>query len=327
MNKWKLGLFISFVSITIAEYTTGSTPLTEIITDPFTFFIFSLPSLLGLYGCGVVLIREAAIVWNKGWPTILFLGLAYGIMEEGVAVHTFFDPVNATVGIFGQYGRMFNIDITWAIIISIFHSVFSIALPIMISGLLFPRLKDRRLLRKRSLIIVLLAYLTTVTLLDIIAPYRPSLMYTAFLLTIALTLIYIAKRLPKRFFKRNSHTERKSVAAYFALGIVFFPILIFVTRMEIFLPSAILDLEVIAVTVLIYRVIETRLSIRSEMKLGFLILGLTIPLMFFGVIVSIRQNPLGIIAIFALALIDYRVLRLTKIRELMGFDMEKTLQE
>jgi len=66
----------------IPEYISGSSPTSAIVLNP-PMFGFQLVANLGLYGPGVLLVREAMVRWNKGWATVLLLGAAYGILEEG----------------------------------------------------------------------------------------------------------------------------------------------------------------------------------------------------------------------------------------------------
>ncbi len=55
-------------------------------------FLFQLAGNLGLYVPGALIVREAMVRWNKGWGSVLLLGAAYGILEEGVALSTLFNP-------------------------------------------------------------------------------------------------------------------------------------------------------------------------------------------------------------------------------------------
>jgi probable HAF family extracellular repeat protein len=57
--------------------------------------------LTALYGSGSILIRELSLRWRKGWPSILALGAAYGIVEEGLMVKSFFDPNWVDLGTLG----------------------------------------------------------------------------------------------------------------------------------------------------------------------------------------------------------------------------------
>jgi hypothetical protein len=54
-----------------------------------------LPGLLILvllYGCGALLIREVTLRTGHGWPTILLLGAAYGVIEAGIVDQAMFTP-------------------------------------------------------------------------------------------------------------------------------------------------------------------------------------------------------------------------------------------
>lgn len=90
-------LLLLLLSPGISEYLSGSSALNNIILNP-PAFAFGVIANLGLYGPGVLLIREAKIRWHKGWATVLFLGAAYGILEEGVAPSTLFQPDRRTGG-------------------------------------------------------------------------------------------------------------------------------------------------------------------------------------------------------------------------------------
>lgn len=307
MGRLSFGLGLSFLSITIAEFATGSTPLTNIIADPGSFFIFSLPSLLGLYGCGVILIREAHIRWNKGWPTILMLGIVYGIMEEGVSVHTFFAPVNVTVGVLGEYGKFLGLNVTWAIMISLFHSVFSISVPILIGDRLWPGMKSMPILRRRSLSLVLSAYVATVFILNLIAPYRPSTIYTLFLVGMALIGVAVARRMPQVMFRDQKYSP--GVKRYAILGFLFFPYILLFSTNQRFLPSVVVDLELIVVSALFYWQLESHFPGNEGKKRSYLVAALLAPVMIFGVADSILKNPLGIFAIIALVYVIIRLFR------------------
>ncbi|MCI4329437.1 MAG: hypothetical protein L3J80_01035 [Thermoplasmata archaeon] len=124
-------LLLILCSITFAEFLTGSTPVLVPLLDP-----LSAVFLVGLYGAGVLLVREAAIRWNKGWPTVLLLGAAYGIAEEGIGTKTFFGPKG--VGFLATYGHYAGVNWVWATELALFHAIFSIALPIAVVALMFP---------------------------------------------------------------------------------------------------------------------------------------------------------------------------------------------
>jgi len=65
-------LVLMVLSPLVAEYLSGSLSMSQINVLPF---------MMLLYGAGAVLARELARRTHRGWATILFLGLAYGILE------------------------------------------------------------------------------------------------------------------------------------------------------------------------------------------------------------------------------------------------------
>lgn len=96
-----------------------------------------------LYGGGALLVRELAVRWKGGWLMVLVLGAAYGMIEEGLLVKSFFDPGWSDLGILGAYGRWGGVNWVWALFLTAYHAVFSIAVPIMLAGLMFPARRGR----------------------------------------------------------------------------------------------------------------------------------------------------------------------------------------
>jgi hypothetical protein len=129
-------LFPVFVLLLLApaipELLTGSTPLHTFFT-PFSFLLE-----VGLYGAGAILIRELARSRGLGWPRILLLGAAYGIIEEGLQIQSFFNIHHPGIGNLAVYGRAFGVNWVWAEFLTCFHAVFSIVIPILLTEMLFP---------------------------------------------------------------------------------------------------------------------------------------------------------------------------------------------
>lgn len=121
--------------------------------QPLTFLL-----LVGLYGCGALLVRELARHWKQGWVSIALLGMAYGIYEEGLVVRSFFDPTWMDLGILGVYGRWLGVNWIWSIALTLFHAVVSISLPIWAVETLFPSLRERRWLGKGGVIVCSLVF-------------------------------------------------------------------------------------------------------------------------------------------------------------------------
>lgn len=114
-HKFPLILLV-LLSPVIAELLSGSAPPLEFF-NPLGFVI-----LVGLYGSGVLIVRELSLKWGNGWSTILLLGIAYGIIEEGLAVKSFFDPQWMDLGILGVYGRWIGVNWVWSFYLTVYHT-------------------------------------------------------------------------------------------------------------------------------------------------------------------------------------------------------------
>lgn len=76
-----VGLF--FLAPLVAEYLLGNLPIKLIV---------ALVLLAPMYGGGALLIRELVRRAGRGWPSIVLLGLAYGIFEEAFTTQSLFNP-------------------------------------------------------------------------------------------------------------------------------------------------------------------------------------------------------------------------------------------
>src|SRR3989441_11513266 len=78
-------LALILLSPVIAEMLSGSTPPLE-GRNPIAALL-----LIWLYGAGVLVMRETAVPWKRGCPSILLPGAAYGDTGEGPAVRPSLD--------------------------------------------------------------------------------------------------------------------------------------------------------------------------------------------------------------------------------------------
>ena len=135
----------------VGEYLLGNVPAGEIL---------ALPFLLPLYGGGALLIREVTRRTGRGWPTILLLGAAYGVIEAGLIDQSLFNP--------SFEGHSFQevtpipalgISAYNAMAFVVGHAVWSIGTPIAIVELLTPERKATPWLGPVGLALTVLLYL------------------------------------------------------------------------------------------------------------------------------------------------------------------------
>lgn len=175
----------------IGELLSSSMPPSEFF-NPVGFILAAL-----LYGSGAILVRELALRWGKGWPSILVLGAAYGIVEEGLACKSFFDPSWVDVGILGSYGRWAGVNWVWTMELTVYHAVFSIAIPILLVSLAFPERRAEPWAGPRAFKVLAGLMAADVVLMHFaITPYRPPWPLIALAVLTVLALARLARRLP-----------------------------------------------------------------------------------------------------------------------------------
>jgi hypothetical protein len=184
------GLSLFVLSPVVAELVLGSSP-------PLTFLFFGWIDLL-MYGGGAVIIRELVRRWGKGWPSILALGVAYGIAEEGLAIRSFFNPDwGGAVGLAG-YGYVGGINWFWATEMAVYHSVVSITLPILLVSVAYRSRRDQAWIPGGSLARVALGFVASMLVCWAILPYAIG-GAALFGCVAAMAICYlVARRLPAR---------------------------------------------------------------------------------------------------------------------------------
>lgn len=136
----------------IAELSIGDLPfdLTGLV---------SLLFLVPIYGAGAVLVRDLVRRRGRGWPSILLLGAAYGLVEEGIGLQSLFSPT-IYHGIGPAWGaRLLGLNGAYTEFQVVNHAIWSIALPILFTDLIFPARRRQPLLGKAGLVVTSLVYL------------------------------------------------------------------------------------------------------------------------------------------------------------------------
>lgn len=222
-------LLLLLLSPGIPEYLSSSSPLSAIVLNPPMFF-FQIIANLGLYGSGVLIVREALVRWKKGWGTSLVLGSAYGILEEGIALSTLFDP-NSSSRSLGGYGWWLGVNWVWSPTIAMFHALFSITLPILLFQLALPERNGKSLLERNSLLLTFGILCADVLSLMFIVKYLEHFSiglarFSGSIIAISL-LVVIGYKLPPNFISARSILPLKRPLVIALLGTAFFPIIIF----------------------------------------------------------------------------------------------------
>ena len=248
-KQTKIALFLLFLSPAMGELLSGSAPPLEFFNPAILFM------LVLLYGCGTLLIREAKARWGLQW-SIIFLAVAYGIIEEGLMVKSFFNPGWQDLDKLSEYGSYLGVQWVWTIMLTIFHATISTLIPIAITESIWPEYKNVPLLEKRGLKLAF-AGLILITVLGMIlfgteedgeiTPYYPHPLLLIFSFAIVLLLIWMAHRW------KSSRISTSNVPIFPPVALV---IVGFLFQFLNVLPFALSDNDIPATTTLIYQGFE-----------------------------------------------------------------------
>lgn len=153
-KNWKPILALIIISIAFTELLTGNLSIDVMLANP---IILLFLILIG-YGLPIVLIRELFVRWKAGLPSMILLGLAYGIWNEGILAKTFLMNDSVPVETFDGYVAVFGINIAWAFVISAWHAFHAVLYPILIIHFLYPTSTGRWLSTRLfvSLLVIIL---------------------------------------------------------------------------------------------------------------------------------------------------------------------------
>jgi hypothetical protein len=295
----------------MVEYLSGSSSLEGIVRFPVVFLLF-LGFNLALYGPGVLLVREALLRWNKGWASMLCLGAAYGILEEGTALSTLFNPRASVVGGLGYYGHYLGVSWIWTIGILQVHTVFSLGLPILLLGLALPETRGRSLLSGRQIRLALGIFAVDIALLALVSGYyRVGGLWLVLGVFVAAGLTYLAYRLPRNLLDPTSESPRYGRGTCFVLGLIFYPILLLVPAIgESAHAAAPLTgaVDLVLSGGVFFLVRHGIGRTRNEPQLLLLALGALIPIVAFGLIAQILL-PIVLVADVLFGLFFYSLWR------------------
>lgn len=96
--------------------------------------LYLVLAVLPQYGCGALLIREVVRRTGRGWPSMLLLAAAYGLIEEGYTTQSLFNPNYAGQHLLAYgYIPALGTSLDWIVFVLSLHVVWSISTPILMA--------------------------------------------------------------------------------------------------------------------------------------------------------------------------------------------------
>lgn len=136
----KVYLSLILISVVHTEIMAGTTDLTHFITNP----LLAWSNIL-FYGLSLIIYVDLAHRFNLDAIEIFLLGLTHGVVEEGIALWTFFfqrPELSSTMWL--------GINLNWAILVTLGEVLLLPVLGILFARIVFPLKKGEYLISKRG---------------------------------------------------------------------------------------------------------------------------------------------------------------------------------
>jgi hypothetical protein len=208
-------LYLVLLSPIVAELVSGSTPFFTFF-DPRVFVVYA-----GFYGLGCLIIREIAARKSLGYSSVLLLGAAFGVFEEGILLKSWFDPAWMGAQITSQVLRVHGVSILQPFANVVYHAVVSITTPVLIMNALYSR---EPWLSKKSLVLAGIFFVGSAGLLSRFNDY--SIVGWQYVLGIVLAVTFAGLGLKGLTF--SPETRERSPQALWIAGSLFMVLLFFV---------------------------------------------------------------------------------------------------
>jgi hypothetical protein len=148
------------------------------------------------YGCGAISARELVLRRRKGFASLVLLGLAFGLLFEGIVTRVLFNPDWAGLGPLARYGRAHGFNWILAVGIVHFQALISIVCPILTAEALFPARRHEPWVRTPTLVLCCCALPGWTLIMGLFVPYFPRPPHALALIGILIGLLALAQSIP-----------------------------------------------------------------------------------------------------------------------------------
>jgi hypothetical protein len=151
-------LTLAVIAPVLTEIVSGNTPA-HVLLNPRTAAL-----LLLAYSLPLVVIRELALRWRLPVIGLFLLGLAYGLLNEGLVAQTLIRAEHVPIDRFDRYLVAGGFNLSWIVLIVPWHAFLAVMFPIALVSRAFPTCEHRYWLGSRvflaltSLLIALVVF-------------------------------------------------------------------------------------------------------------------------------------------------------------------------
>jgi hypothetical protein len=149
-SRFKAILTLVLIAPVLTEIVSGNTPPHALLRPRIDLF------LIAVYSLPLLVIRETAIRCRLGTAGVFLLGLAYGLLNEGLIAQTLIRYQRVPMPNFDGYLCASGINFSWAALILPWHALMAVIFPIALLGFWFPSCAQSTWLGKRAFAVLAL---------------------------------------------------------------------------------------------------------------------------------------------------------------------------
>jgi hypothetical protein len=209
----KAALTLFFLAPVLTEIVSGN-------TQPHALLNPAVPGFLLLaYSFPLLVIRELTWRWQLPAPGVFLLGLAYGIVNEGLLAQTLIRSEHVPISNFDHYIYAAGVNFSWMCLIVPWHALLAVVFPLTLVACWFPSCAQDAWLGNRAFACVTAILIAAIAFVAFVRQPRPQM--RAFLLAIVV-LIFVASLFRNRTPQTVRINDRRRRA--FQFGIAFYTI-------------------------------------------------------------------------------------------------------
>ena len=158
----------------LTEIVSGNTPAHALLDPRIVLF------LLMAYSLPLLIIRELSVRWRLSTAGVFLLGLAYGILNEGLIAQTLLRSEHVPIDKFDHYIYAAGFNFSWFCVIVPWHALLAVLFPITLVAFWFPNCSQTTWLGTRAFAALSAVLVALITFLGVVRRPHPQMLACLF---------------------------------------------------------------------------------------------------------------------------------------------------
>jgi hypothetical protein len=211
--RFKALLTLVAIAPILTEIVSGNTPAHTLLDPRIVLFL-----LMG-YSLPLLIIRELSVRWRLSTAGVFLLGLAYGILNEGLIAQTLLRSEHVPIDKFDHYIYAAGFNFSWFCVIVPWHALLAVLFPITLVAFWFPSCSQTTWLATQAFAALSAVLIGLIVFLGVVRRPHPQMLACLFGMAV---LVVFATLFRGRGTGQPSRKDRWvaaflfGIAAYFA---------------------------------------------------------------------------------------------------------------